>query len=390
MPRILYVSTVFQLIEGFLLPHVEHFRNLGWEVDGMAAGISGREACQRAFDQVWDVSWSRSPLHIASFRSSMRRIREVVEREKYDIVHVHTPIAAFVTRFALRQIPLGSRPVRIYTAHGFHFHPGGNPVSNAVYRAMEKLGGRWTDHLILINRADEEATRRLRIAAPERTHYIPGVGLDTSRYAHDQISAQNVNDVKQSLGMRPEQPLFLMIAEFNPGKRHRDLLRAFARCGLPDAHVALAGVGRGRAAVEKEAAELGVSDRVHFLGFRRDIPTLLRASTALVLPSEREGLSRSVQEALALETPVIGADVRGIRELAGDGCGYLVPVGNHEALAKALREVTLNPMEARARTFSGRLRVQEFELRQVLSRHEQLYNSALGLPSKSLEALIAQ
>jgi glycosyltransferase involved in cell wall biosynthesis len=171
----------------------------------------------------------------------------------------------------------------------------------------------------------------------------------------------------------------LMIAEFNPGKRHRDVLQAFAGCP-EDAVLAFAGIGPLEQAMSDLAKQLGISDRVRFLGYRRDIPVLLRASSALLLPSEREGLPRSIMEALCLGTPVISTRIRGVEDLLADDCGIMTEVGDVAAIGKAINWVLEHPVEARAMGLKGQAHMQTFSIGEVIQLHEALYETALGRP----------
>src|ERR1035437_7957840 len=125
------------------------------------------------------------------------------------------------------------------------------------------------------------------------------------------------------------------------------------------------------------ASRLGISDRVRFLGFRRDVDALLRTANLAVLCSSQEGLPRSVMEALCLERPVIATVIRGSRELVDDSTGKLVPVGDVAALAKAMELILRNPEQAQAMGRRGRERMRKFDLSTVLSLHECLYERAL-------------
>lgn len=129
----------------------------------MASGVKSGPECLEAFNCVHDVSWSRSVLEIGRLVKSVAEIEQVVADGSYDIVHVHTPIAGAVTRFALRHLRRRCRTKVVYTAHGFHFHPLGGVVRNAVYRSVERVAGDWTDALVVINRTDEEEARVHRI-----------------------------------------------------------------------------------------------------------------------------------------------------------------------------------------------------------------------------------
>lgn len=380
MPKVLFVTTVDVTLRGFLLPFANHFRAKGWEVDAMSAGVENCQQCRASFDRVWEVDWSRNPSNLANLLSAPRAICKVVSEGGYDVVHVHTPIAAFVSRFALRRLRKQGHPKIIYTAHGFHFFEGGSPLKNAVFLGLEKLAGCWTDYLVVINQEDFEASKRHRIVPPERLHYMPGIGVDTAKYASERVSQDEIAKVRAEIGLTSGDPLILMIAEFNPGKRHRDALAAFAQLGSSTAHLAFAGPGRLMDEMRSLAKELGVADRVHFLGFRRDIPTLIKASIVTVLPSEREGLPRSAMESLSLGVPVIGTDIRGVRDLISDDCGILVKVGDVAGLAKAMDWILSHPIEAQLMGETGRVKMKaNFDIAAIIKAHESLYDEALGL-----------
>jgi glycosyltransferase involved in cell wall biosynthesis len=301
--------------------------------------------------------------------------RAAVERAHH-LIHVHTPVAAFVTRLALRGRAASRRPRVIYTAHGFHFYRGGPRLRGAVFRALETVAARWTDYLVVMNREDEAAARRL--LPPERIRFMPGIGIDLRRYDPGVVTAADVARVRGELGIRVGQRLFLMIAEFIPRKRHQDAVAAFARLGRADARLAFAGTGPLQAAVQRRVDALGLTDRVAFLGQRHDIPALVRASVAVLLPSEQEGLPRSAMEALSLEVPVVGSRIRGTADLLEEGGGWLVPVGDVAALAEALRQVLDHPEHARETGRRGRERMTAHALDRVIDLHEKLYAEALG------------
>lgn len=337
MPKLLMVTTVAATLRAFLLPYAAHFKQRGWTVDAMSSGVSSCEECLRAFDRCHDVTFSRKPWELKNARELCARIREIVTEGQYDIVHVHTPVAAFVTRLALRKIPFESRPKVVYTAHGFHFFRGGSPIKNAVFTALERMAGDWTDHTITINHEDYDAALERGIVTEDRLSLLPGIGLDFSRYAPGTVSAADVENVRTELMLGKKDSLFLMVAEFNPGKRHKDAVRALAKTGRESFHLAFAGTGPLEDEIKRLSLSGGVASRVHFLGQRSDVPVLMCASRATILPSEREGLNRSVMESICLGVPVLGADARGIRDLVTTpDRGTLFPVGDCAALAAAM------------------------------------------------------
>ncbi|MDZ7959734.1 MAG: glycosyltransferase [Aulosira sp. DedQUE10] len=376
MKKILMVATIPHTLRGFILPFVPYFCTQGWQVDGMACGISACADCVQEFNNVWDVEWSRNPLDPRNLIVAPRIIQEVVAQGQYDIVHVHTPVAAFVTRYALKNWQKHKKPQVIYTAHGFHFYRGGKPLKNAAFLTLEKLAGSWTDYLVVINHEDEAAAKHHKLVSPQRLRYMPGIGVDVQYYSSDAISDAEVEQLRQELGLAPETQLLLSVAEFIPRKHPQDVLRAFARLARPEAYLAFAGDGLLLEDMQQLASTLGVQKQIRFLGIRRDIPTLMRAATATILASEQEGLPRSVMESMCLETPVIGTDIRGTKDLLAEGCGLLVKVGDVEALAEAIAWVLDHPQAARTIGKRGRERMANYDLRHVIKLHEALYTEA--------------
>jgi glycosyltransferase involved in cell wall biosynthesis len=376
--RLLLVATLGDTLRAFYLPLARHLRKAGWQVDGLGQGISTCSKCRDAFDHVWEIPWSRNPLDLRNLMIAPRIIASIVHSNSYDLVHVSTPVAAFVTRFALRRLRRQGRPKVIYTAHGFHFHEGGRPLENSIYVAAERLAGRWTDCLTVMNVDDEAMAERYRVVPPRKLVHIPGVGIDRDLYSPAAVTPEAVASIRRELGLEPQQPLFFLMAEFIPRKRHKDALAALARMRCPSARLALAGDGPLLEPMRAYAAELGIADRVYFLGVRRDIPALVRASAATLLPSAREGLPRSIMESLSLAVPVIGSDIRGIRDLLAGGGGLLVRMGDIEGLARAMEWVVSNPQAAREMGQRGRAALEKYDLQNVLRLHEDVYQRVLN------------
>jgi glycosyltransferase involved in cell wall biosynthesis len=372
--KLLIVTTVPITLRSFLLPFVKHFKSLGWQVDGMAQGLTADPECVAACDRVWDIQWSRNVLDPRNLFSGVSRVKEVVAQENYDLVHVHTPIAAFVTRYALKNFP---NTKVIYTAHGFHFYRGGSTIKNAIFLGLEKLAGAWTDYLIIINQEDEAAAKQYRFLPSERIYYTRGIGVDTNYYTSRQVAESEVLKIRQELNLSDSDSLLLAIAEFTPRKRHRDLLNALAKLSKPQIHLALAGEGPLKAEMEQLAIQLGIASQVHFLGFRTDIPTLIQSADAVLLVSQQEGLPRSVMEAMCLSTPVIGSNIRGTRDLLEDGCGILVDLGDTEAIAQAMAQVVTDPQSLAVMAQKAQAKMKHYDIQQIIEQYTEIYHLAL-------------
>ncbi len=384
VPRMLVVTTIDRTLAGHVFPYVCLLMDMGIEVELACRSVS-RGATQR-LDSLGlprhELAFSRNPFHAANSRA-LWQLRGILRRGRFDVADVHTPVAAWVTRLAVRLFSPMTRV--IYSSHGLPCHATAPPLRNAAILLMEKLAGRWTDYLVVINREDEEAARRYRLAPPGRVRYMPGTGVDTAKFDPARVSVAQVHDVRRELGLEAEDMLFLSIAEFTPRKRQADILYSVARLDDPRIHVAFAGAGRLMSHARTRASELGVERRTHFLGYRSDVPVLIRASRATVLTSEAEGVPKSLMESLCLEVPAIGTEVRGTRELLGDGGGLLVPLGDVDALAEAMRWMAAHPDEAVAMGRKGRQKMLEiYDLRRTLDLQKAVYLEALGLSQKEV------
>jgi glycosyltransferase involved in cell wall biosynthesis len=375
--KILIIAAVPQTLRCFLLPFAYHLRSQGWQVDAMSHGISSCPQCKEAFDQTWNVDLARSPLNCQNLFSAPQQIQNVVTQENYEIVHVHMAVAAFVTRYALKGLRKQGKPKVIYTSHGFNFYKGGGLVQNTVFLLLEKLASCWTDYLVVMNQEDTQAAKTHKLISLSKLHYMPGIGVDIEKYNEDRISDDQIKQVRKELGIQPDTSLFLSIAEFIPRKRHQDILQAFAKIRHSNACLLLAGDGPLKKRMQKLAAELGLSEKVYFLGFRQDIPTLIKASAATVLVSEQEGLPRSVLESMCLGVPTIGTAIRGTQDLLQDGCGYLIPVGDINTLTQAFSWFLDHPDAGKVMGKKCQDCIQKYDLRKIIQLHEDLYSTAL-------------
>jgi glycosyltransferase involved in cell wall biosynthesis len=382
VPSALFVTTVASTLEAFLLPFADHLRAEGWRVDALANGAAGTAALAPHFDERFDVRWSRNPVAPSNLLGTARQVRSIVAENSYDVVHVHTPIAAFVTRYALRSLPEATRPAIIYTTHGFHFYRGQSALPHAFFRTMERIAARWTDYLVTINREDYDAARAFGTISPQRVRYIAGIGVDTSLYSPDAVSVADAAVVRASLlgdGRSGDEFLVVMVAEFGAVKRHSFALQAAALVRDPRVVIVFVGEGPLEPKVRAEADRLGVLHRVGFAGYRQDIPAVLAASDGLLLVSEREGLNRSVLEAMATGRPVFGTQTRGIADAVGADAGWITAKDDPAALASALDAAASDPDEVRRRGQAARLRaVAEFSLNHVINEYDGLYGETLA------------
>jgi glycosyltransferase involved in cell wall biosynthesis len=377
-PSALFVTTVPITLEAFLLPFSEQFRSRGWRIDALTKGATQYPAILNSFDTLYDIAWSRNPLAVSDHFDTWARVRRIVIEGGYDIVHVHTPIAAFVTRFALRSMAPADRPVVIYTAHGFHFYEGQGFLGHTIFSTMERRAAPWTDYLVTINEEDFAAAQTFRGIAPERVRLIPGIGVDVTAYSREAVAPGAAEEIRRELDIADDAFMLTMVAEFSPVKRHEHLLQALALVRDQRVVLVFAGAGDIEDTIRARVTELGLEARVRWAGYRRDIPALLAASDALTLVSAREGLPRSVLEAMAMGVPVIGTRTRGIIDAIGSDAGWLVPKTDVRELAAAIDAASADPDAVLAAGQAALERARtRFSLDDVLGAYEALYTEAL-------------
>jgi glycosyltransferase involved in cell wall biosynthesis len=341
--RILYVTTISLTMNSFFKPHIEMLVRAGHQVE-----IACND-CDLPLDALYaqlgcgfhQIDFSRSPLSPDNVKA-YGQLKAVIDNGNFDIVHCHTPNASVITRLAGRKFRKKTGLRVFYTAHGFHFYKGAPMLNWLVFYPVEKICSRFTDKLITINREDYRLAKE-KFHAGEVCH-VSGMGVEISKFHNvlvDRIAK------RRELGI-PEDALFLLsVGELNENKNHQIIVRALARLNNPNVHYAIAGMGDQREPLLTLAHQLGVSDRVHLLGYRTDIPELNHTADVFCFPSHREGLGLAAIEAMACGRPVITSNVHGINDYSVDGLtGYKCDPGSEEQFADAIRKM-LDPENVR-------------------------------------------
>jgi len=307
--KILYVTTV-GITMGFFKELIKELMEDGHTVD-----IATNETEYQVPDfyrelncKIYPLDCSRSPFDKGNI-VAIKQIKQLVEKNQYDIVHCHTPIAAMCTRIACRKIRKRGTKV-FYTAHGFHFYNGA-PLKNwLIYYPAEWICAFYTDVLVTIN--TEDYNRAQKHMHAKQIEYVPGVGIDVEKFANIKVDRL---EKRKELGIPKDAFLLLSVGELNENKNHQIVIRALAEIEKDDIHYVVAGEGSLRNYLNDLAVSLGVSDRLHLLGFRDDVAELYKVADLFIHPSYREGLPVAVLEATASGIPTIVSCVRGCRDI---------------------------------------------------------------------------
>ncbi len=326
MARALMYASVASMIQQFNMENIRLLLEQGYRVDvacNMEQGstISAEKIAymQRELEQLGvEVIHIPIPRNITAFKQiflSLRETLHLMNDRCYDMVHCHSPIGGMICRLANRLSQHYKQTRMLYTAHGFHFYKGA-PLKNwMLYYPVEKICSHFTDVLITINQEDYAlAQKKLK---SKRVEYIPGVGIDTEKFANTQIDKVAK---RQELGIPENAILLLSVGELNKNKNHETVIRAIKDL---DVYYIIAGKGDLQEHLQSIIDEFGMTERVKLLGFRNDVAELYQVSDIYVLPSIREGLNVSVMEAMASGLPCVVSKIRGNTDLIDEDGGAL-------------------------------------------------------------------
>jgi len=377
---VLQLAAVEATLTHLLFPLLKRLQTEGYAVHvACTPGERWLDLAREGF-VTWPVPIARRALTPAHF-TSLWRLYRLMKAQRFDIVHVHTPVAAVLGRLAAAWAGV---PHVVYTAHGFYFHERMRPWARRSVVAVEKLLGRCcTDVLLSQSREDVDTTIREGIIAPERVRWI-GNGVEVERFRAASLDPT----LRASLGLKPQERVVGFIGRLVREKGVEALLRALARVRgrLPEVRLLVVGDSlqgeRDRGAKNRVRAlieQLDLGRTVVLAGQREDVPALLKLMDVFTLPSHREGMPRSVLEAMASGLPVVATDIRGCREEVVDGqTGHLVPVGDVEALSEALLALLQDEEKARVMGLAGQARATTlFDERAVLERQLDAYRTLL-------------
>ena len=367
--KVLFVATVLRgHVLVFHLPYMRWFQQQGYEVHLCCANDTPDPVAEVPFcDRFIELPFSRSPFSRGN-AAVCRRLKALIDQEDYALIHCNTPVGGLAGRLAARGARRRGTRV-VYTAHGFHFFTGA-PLKNwLLFYPAERFLSRWTDLLVTINGEDYARAQRFHAG---KAALVSGVGVDLERFREPVDRAA----VRAELGVNAGDSVVITVGEHSVRKNHETLLEAAAL--LPGVQVLLCGVGERQPALEEQARRLGIADRTHFLGFRRDVPRLLAASDVFVFPSLQEGLPVSQMEAMAAGLPCVVSAVRGNSDLISQGeGGFLRPPRDASGFAEDIARLLEDPALRASMGERNRREMRRYGLDAVLEEMAALYREQL-------------
>ena len=321
----------------------------------------------------------RREIHLFYDVTAFFRIYRFIRRGRYAIVHTHSSKPGFLGRLAAR---LAGVPVIIHTIHGFPFHDFMPASVRKFYIWIERQLARVTDYLVTVSRLNLEKAVQLHIAKRDKLVNVYS-GIDFEKFDVEVDVPRKCHE----LGLRPGDKIVGMVGRLSEQKAPWNLIQAIPQVlrHHPGTLFVFVGDGELKDNMQALAKDLNVSAHTLFLGFRDDVAEVMQTLDVYVLPSQWEGLGRSLTEAMYLERPVVATAVEGVPELVENGkTGILVPPNQPQALAHAIAELLSDPQKSRQLGEAARRKVEgSFEAKHMLNDLERLYNIALKDKSKS-------
>ncbi len=382
MKKVLIVASVVSFIEWFNKENVDFLnRELGCEVH-IACNFDYMNDTDVARTQkyieklksqgivVHNIKFARNPFSLSNIKA-YKELKSVLNSENFDLVHCHTPTVSMMTRLAAKRARKHGSII-MYTCHGFHFHNSSSKKNWMVYYPIEKFLSRYCDYIVTINKEDYNRAKTFHC---DNVRYIPSVGVDINRIR--ELKVDKV-EKKTELGVPPDKLLIISAGELIERKNHEVIIKALAKINNPDIYYALAGKGPLKDYLTALANDLGLSDRVLFLGFRTDVFELYHAADISVFPSKIEGLGLAGVEAMAAGVPLVSSNVHGILDYVIDGkTGYAIDPKDVDGYAAAIKKLADAPALRESMREDCLKSVEPFEISNALRVMWDIYKEIL-------------
>lgn len=378
--RILHVCAIGATAEKLLLPQIDYLLSCKLSVEIACSPGPKVEKLQQQGYVIQPIQFDRRIDPVANLKTIYQLIK-LLRDNQYDLVHVHTPIAAVLGRIAAKIA--GVKRI-VYTAHGFPFHDQSTPSQYRFYFTVEKLCTGLTDLILTQSYEDFITAQKSGLCPPEKVRYL-GNGVDINRFNRNRLIPSNQTQLRKSLGIPETANLIIgTVGRLTRKKGSGYLIEATAKLvhQFPNLHTLIIGGELSsdpepfQAELVEQIRSLGIENHVTLTGNRDDIPEILGLLDIFTLPTfTHEGLPRSILEAMSMGKPVVATNIRGCREAVVDGqTGLIVPPKDSEKLAEALGTLLTDPERRQVYGADGRQRIEsEYDEHLVFQRLAEFY-----------------
>jgi glycosyltransferase involved in cell wall biosynthesis len=378
MSKVLFISNISSQITSFATASIVAAHDIDLEFHHASNWETAKDG-QIELDEaeynikIHSLSISRNPFAWMNL-TAYKELVDLIRREKIDYIHCNTPTGGVLGRLAGKKCKVKKI---IYQAHGFHFYKGAPKINWLLYYPVEKFLARYTDALITINQEDYKlAKNKLKLRNNGKVYYVPGVGIDVAQYNTEVASCQ---EKRRELGLRDSDVALISMGDLIDRKNYDVAIRLIAEANNPNLQYFICGKGPEEAKLVALAQRLGVSDQIHFLGFRSDIKELLSAADLFLFTTKQEGLPRSMMEAMASGLPCVVSRIRGNTDLLeNSGGGYLCGINDIPTYAKKVN-LLAGDTDLRQQMGKNNLRaIQNFSTERAITAIKNVYLEEFG------------
>ena len=325
--KICQISAVDFTIKHFLLPLIDKMNHEKWDVTVICSEGKYTKSLKEKGYKIKNIQIPRN-LNIYLLVKSFINLYLEFKINNYDIVHVHTPVASVVVRMAAW---FARVPTVIYTAHGFYFHENMSIFKYYFYFLIEKFFGKLTDILFVQSNEDYETAKKSKFIDKNKLFAI-GNGVDIKKFYPRNY--KEILHLKKKFKLPEKSFVIGCIARLVEEKGIIEFLNAADKITNKFSNVYILLVGeRLKTDHNKEISSIikskknKMKEKLMLLGYRTDIPELISVMDLFCLPSWREGMSRSILEAMMMGKPILTTNIRGCREqVEHNKTGLIVPV----------------------------------------------------------------
>lgn len=370
--KMLIVASTRSHILQFHLPYLRQLQEDGWIIHVACGGSS--ETIPYT-DQVQALPFRKKMTSWRNFQAA-GILRKQIKKEQYAAVITHTALAAFFTRLSV--FGLRNRPKILHMVHGYLFDDQTAPFRRWLLLTADCITASVTDLLLTMNSYDYHIAKKYHLG--KQIHKIPGVGVDFSQL-EQQAKRISPQELRHSLGISSDACVLIYPAEFSVRKSQHVLLRSMT---LLPKHVVLVlpGTGVCLKQCQRLAKKLGISHRVIFPGYVKDIGAWYAMADVAVASSRSEGLPFSIIEAMHCGLPVVTSSVKGHIDLIQDQHnGLLYSYGDWAQCAHKIGQLINNPQQASTFAENGRDSVRQYNLIHVQPIIMGLYRDTISIPS---------
>jgi glycosyltransferase involved in cell wall biosynthesis len=377
--RVAHLATSDISLEFLLLHQLETLRAAGYDVVGVSSAGPGVAVLDAAGVRHIAVPMSRRLTPWADL-GGLFALWRTLRKERFDIVHTHTPKAGLLGQYAAL---LAGVPLRVHTIHGLFFPGYMKPGTRFAYILLERLTMLFSAHNFCQSPEDIPVAIEEKISRAERLELI-GNGIDLASFDPALQTPAKRLRTRESLGLTAGHLVVGVVARLVEEKGYFEMFRAAQRIRDNEPRARFLFIGAFESskpdAIRDDAlARFGIKDVAQFLGQRRDVSDLLAVMDVHVLPSHREGFPRSPMEASAMGIPSVVTNIRGCRQTVDDRkTGLLVPARDSDALADAILELLAD--EGLRRRYGDAARAKallEFDEQAVFRRIRDAYGRLL-------------